>query len=233
MSTSADSVPVSRFPVWTPSRGSRDVELGRLPVASGRLAIRDVYDRERPQVVLVVPPGDHRVWSTECFVRPVGTDAEHALRPAYLSVQLSDAVPAYVSSPDPLYHSDIPPYGVSVYTDLGIVLLHDAEAITAADMEALDLDWEQAWDSTDNYSQVCGGSGATVISCKTVADNTRVPILASFDAQDRPVAIHIDVALLDNAGADLPVAAPSQEPAVMSPVKGKRTVAQLFRRSRT
>lgn len=232
MSTSPNRVPASEFPVWTPTPGSRDVELGRLPVTSGRLAIRDVYDRERPQVVLAVRAGDHRVWATECYVRPAGTADKPVLRPAYLSVQLSDVAPAYVGTPEALYPSDIPPYGASVYTDLGIVLVHDGDAITEADMEALDQDWERAWESPSNFSEVRSGSGATVITCKTLVDNTSIPILASFDAEDRPVAIHIDLALIDIAGTDRPVAAPSPDSSVKSPVKDKRTLAELFWRRR-
>lgn len=227
MSPSPSRVPASEFPVWAPTPGSRDVDLGRLPVRSGRLGIRDVYDRERPQVVLAVPSGDHRVWTTECHIRPAGTTEKPVLRPAYLSVQISDVAPSYVGTPEALYHSDIPPYGVSVYTDLGIVLVHDADAITEADMEALDQDWELAWESPSNYSEVRSGSGATVISCKTVVDNTRIPIMASFDVVDRAVAIHIDLALIDIAGTDGPVTAPDSS--VKSPAKDARTIAELFR----
>ena len=229
MSSSPSRVPASEFPVWTPTPGSRDVDLGRLPVTSGRVAIRDVYDRERPQVVLAVPSGDHRVWTTECHIRPAGATEKPVLRPAYLSVQVSDVAPAYVGTSEALYHSDIPPYGVSVYTDLGIVLVHDADAMTASDMETLDQDWERAWESPSDFSDVRTSTGATVITCKTLVDNTRIPILASFDVANRPVAIHIDLALIDIAGTDGSVTAPSPDSSVTSPVKDKRTIAELFR----
>lgn len=229
MSPSASRVPASEFPVWTPTPGSRDVELGLLRVASGLLAIRDVYDRERPQVVLAVPSGDHRVWTTECHIRPAGTTEKPIRRPAYLSVQISDVAPAYVDTPETLHHSDIPACGVSVYTDLGVVLVHDADAITEADMEALDQDWELAWESPSHFSEVRSGSGATVITCKTLVDNTRIPVLATFDVADRTVAIHIDLALIDIAGTDGPVTAPSPDASVKSPVKDARTIAELFR----
>lgn len=169
------------------------------------------------------------MWSTECYLRPAGTADEPVLRPAYLSVQISDAAPAYVDTPKALYHSNTAQHGVSLYTDLGIVLLHDADAITAADMEALDQEWEQAWESPSDYCEVRSGSGAPVITCKTVVDNTRIPILASFDDQNRPAAIHIDLALIDVAGADGPVAGSRSVLAAKSP-RGKRTLPQLFRR---
>lgn len=235
MSVNPKRVSASRFAVWTPTRGSRDVALGRLPVTTGRLAIRDVYDRERPQVVLAVPSGRHRIWSTECYVRPAGTDAEPALRPVYLSVRFSDATPAYVGSPEALYHSDIPPDGVSVSTDLGMILVHDADAVTGADIESLDQDWERAWESPGDYSEVRSGGGAAVITCKTLVDNTRIPILASFDAEDRPVAIHIDVGLISMAHEGVQVEAPSSassDRAVMSSGKDRRTLTQVFRRHR-
>lgn len=231
MSYSPNSLPASGFAVWTPTPGSRDVELGRLPVASGRLAIRDVYDREHPPVVLTVPPGAHRVWSTECYVRPAGTADHPVLRPAYLSVQVCDSAAAYVDTPKAMYHSDSPDSGVSVYTDLGIVLVHDADAITSADMESLDQQWEQAWEHPDDYSEVRSASGAVVITCKTVVDNARIPILASFGEDNRPVAIHIDLALIGIAEAHAPATDPLSDQAAES-AKGKRTLAQLFRRRR-
>lgn len=51
MATSSNRVPASGFAVWSPTSGSRDVERGRLPDASGSLALRDVYDRERPRAL--------------------------------------------------------------------------------------------------------------------------------------------------------------------------------------
>lgn len=74
------------------------------------------------------------------------------MRPAYLSVRLSDASPVRVGSPDSLHYSIIPSYGVSVYTDLGIILLHDADALATADMESLDADFEQAWEKSPRVS---------------------------------------------------------------------------------
>jgi hypothetical protein len=62
-------------------------------------------------------------------------------------------------------------------------------------MASLDESWERAWESPRDYSEVLSSSGATVISCKTVADQTLIPILASFDADNRAVAIHIDCGL--------------------------------------
>ncbi len=189
------SMDPSEFGVWTPPRHSREIDLGRLPMSSGQLAVRDVYDLERPQVVLDVPVGDHRVWVTEVDVHLAGS-RNILLRPAYLSVRLSDRPPARIASPDSLHRNAIPPYGVSVYTDLGIILLHDADAITTADMESLDADFERAWESPREYSEVHSRAGALVITCKTVADTARFPILASFDAQDQPVAVHIDFGVI-------------------------------------
>jgi hypothetical protein len=181
------------------------------------LAIRDVYDLERPQVVLAVPPGPLRVWSTELNVQSTGNGRTRVFQPAYLSVQISDAAPTRVGLPNTLHHTDVQPHGVSVYTDLGIVLLHDDDAITPADMEALDQSWEQAWDSPSDYSEVLSSSGATVISCTTTSEKTRLPILASFDAGNRPVAIHIDFGLGDVG-----------EPSTRAP----RTLPRLIRRRR-
>lgn len=188
----------SQFVVWTPPRRSRSVALGRLAVPSGQLAIRDVYDLERAQVVLEVPAGEHCVWATE--VR-AGGRWHPRFQPAYLSVRLSETAPARVGSPDALHHTAIPPYGVSVYTDLGMVLLHDGDAITPADMESLDTDFEQAWESPRGYYEVHSlAGGAAVFTCKTGVGTTRFPIVTSFDAEDRPVAVHIAVGISDTAG---------------------------------
>lgn len=187
----------SQFVVWTPTRRSRAVALGRLAVPSGQLAIRDVYDLERAQVVLEVPAGEHCVWATE--VR-AGGRWHPRFQPAYLSVRLSDAAPARVGSPAALCCSAIPPCGAGVYTDLGLIVLHDAGAVTPADMESLGPDFEQAWESPREYSEVHGRGGAAVFTCKTGVGTTRFPIVASFDAEDRPVAVHIAVGGIETAG---------------------------------
>lgn len=119
----------SRFAPWhCPPPLFRNIELGRIEVSSGRLAIRDVYDRDHPQVVLNVAPGNYRVWSTELDLRanPRGP----LFRPAYLSIQLSDAPRKRIDFPEDLYGTPAPPYGIGVSTDLGMILLHDAEALS-------------------------------------------------------------------------------------------------------
>ncbi|MBB4853397.1 hypothetical protein HNP40_000763 [Mycobacteroides chelonae] len=190
----------AHFAPWTPLLACRSFELDHLSVPSGRLAIRDVYDLDSPQVVLTVPIGDHRVWATEFDIRSNLKGGDPLFRPAHLSVQVSDAAPTRVGLPDTLYHKEIPSYGVSVDTDLGIILIHDADSLSAADMESLDESWEQAWESTDDYSEVHSGGGARVITCKTVFEKKRFPILASFDADDYPVAVHIDFGVIDTDG---------------------------------
>lgn len=192
----------SHFAPWTPTRHCHDVELGRLPVPSGLLAIRDVYDLDHPQVVLALPPGGHRVWATEFDVRSVHETGNPLLRPAYLSVRVSNTVPVRVGSADALCCNNIPSPGASVRSDLGIIAVHDAEAVAAADMEGLDARWEAAWESTSDYADVHTDRGARVITCKTVRERTRLPLLASFDAEGLPVAIHIDFGVVDTVGTD-------------------------------
>lgn len=185
----------SRFAPWySPPPLFRNIELGRVEISSGRLAIRDVYDRDHPQVVLNVAPGNYRVWATELDVRtsPRGP----LFRPAYLSIQLSDAPRKRIDFPEDLYGMPAPPYGISVSTDLGMILVHDAESLSAQEFEALDRSWERAWESDRDYSDVHTPAGATVITCKTVIDKTRHPIVASYDAKDQPVGIHVDFGVL-------------------------------------
>ena len=67
---------------FAPWNSRHTVELDRIVIPSGRLAIRDVYDSDRPQVVVDVAPGNYRTWASEI-----------AGRPAYLSIQLSAAEP--------------------------------------------------------------------------------------------------------------------------------------------
>lgn len=190
----------SHFTPWIRTRHSRNVELDQLHVISGRLAIRDVYDRDSPAVVLAVPPGDHRVWSTEFNIRSTLKTGDPLYRPAYLSVQVSDTPPATVGSPGSLYDRNSPSNRTDVYTDLGIVLIHDADSIALQDMESLDESWEQAWESPNDYSEVRSAAGARIVTCKTVFERTRFPILATYDAADQPVAIHIDFGVIDTTG---------------------------------
>ncbi|WP_079613273.1 DUF4241 domain-containing protein [Mycobacteroides abscessus] len=192
----------SRFAPWhCPPPLFRNIELGRIEVSSGRLAIRDVYDRDHPQVVLNVAPGNYRVWSTELDLRanPRGP----LFRPAYLSIQLSDAPRKRIDFPEDLYGTPAPPYGIGVSTDLGMILLHDAEALSPHEFEALDRSWERAWESDRDYSDVYTASGATVITCKTVIDKARHPIVASYDAKNQPVGIHVDFGVLGASQAAL------------------------------
>ncbi|WP_217343858.1 DUF4241 domain-containing protein [Mycobacteroides abscessus] len=176
--------------------------MDRIDVASGRLAIRDLYDLDRPQATLHITPGNYRVWSTEIDVR---TNPKAPLfRPAYLSIQLSDTAPKRVASPDDLYAEPVPPYGISVWVDLGMILVHDAESLLSADdMEALEMDWEAAWESDRDYSEIFTTAKAKIITCKTVVEKIRCPIVASYDASGRPVAIHVDFTVLAAVQASL------------------------------
>ena len=178
----------AQFVVWSRTRRQRDIDLGRLSVPSGQLALRDVYDTERPQIVFAVPPGIHRVWATEV---QVSGRWKRQFSATHLSVGLSDAAPARIDSPDALCLSTIRPYGLSFYTDLGIVVVHDTDAITPADMVSLDADFERAWDSPSSYSTIRDHGGATAFTCKTDPGPATFPILASFDSADRPVALHL------------------------------------------
>ncbi|TDZ43142.1 hypothetical protein CCUG63695_03122 [Mycobacteroides franklinii] len=192
----------SRFAPWyCPPPLFRNIELGRIEVSSGRLAIRDVYDLHYPQVVLNVDPGNYRVWSTELNIRT--KPGAPLFRPAYLSIQLSDAPRKRIDFPEDLYGKPAPPYGISVSTDLGMILVHDAESVSAKEFEALDRSWERAWESDRDYSDVYTSAGATVITCKTVIDKSRHPIVASYDAKNLPVGIHVDFGVLDASQATL------------------------------
>lgn len=71
------------------------------------------------------------------------------------------------------------------------------------EFEALDRSWERAWESDQDYSDVYTASGATVITCKTVIDKARHPIVASYDAKNQPVGIHVDFGVLGASQAAL------------------------------
>ncbi|MEU9805005.1 DUF4241 domain-containing protein [Mycobacterium sp. NPDC050853] len=194
----------SHFAPWARSRQSRNVELDRLALPSGRLAVRDVHYLDGPWVELTVPPGEHRVWSTELDIRSAVNGGDSLFRPAYLSVQLSDATPSRVSVADDLCHKASDPSGsATVDVDLGMVLLNDADSVSVGDMEALDESWEQAWENSEDYAEIYTAGGAKVITCKTVVERTRCPIVASYDASNQPVAIHIDFGVLGAAQASL------------------------------
>ncbi len=194
---------VAHFAPWSISSAlCRNVELGRIEVSSGRLAIRDLYDLDRPQVTLMITPGNYRVWSTELDIH--AKPRTPLFRPAYLSIQLSDTPPTCLGSPDDLYTELVPPYGISVWVDLGMILIHDAESLLSADdMEALDMNWGGAWESDRDYSEVFTSVGSKIITCKTVIEKNRCPVVASYDDSGQPVAIHVDFGVLAAAQATL------------------------------
>ncbi|MGH3724205.1 MAG: DUF4241 domain-containing protein [Mycobacterium sp.] len=192
----------SHFAPWTKGRLFRNVELDRLSVPSGRLAMRDVHYLDGPSVELTVPPGDHRVWSTEFDIRSILKRGDPLFRPAYLSAQVSDATPVRVGVADSLCYKPSDPSGAAtVDVDLGMILLNDAGAASVADLESLDASWEAAWESAENYSEAHTADGTRIVTCKTVFERTSFTILATYDADDRPVAIHVDFGVLGAAQA--------------------------------
>lgn len=155
---------------FAPWNSRHTVELDRIVIPSGHLAIRDVYDLDRPQVIISVTPGNYRVWSSEVSGRP-----------AYLSIQLSAAE-----------HVRVAPIGQTVSVDLGMILVHDAESVSPNDLESLDESWESVWNDPGNYARVNTARGAGITLCKSAFERTACPILASYDSAGGLVAVHVD-----------------------------------------
>lgn len=70
---------------------TREYELGRIVVSSGRLSIRDPFQPCRDGCVLQVTPASYRAWITAVDSDADRPDRAESYLPAYLSVQLSMA----------------------------------------------------------------------------------------------------------------------------------------------
>lgn len=201
----------SKFLAWNESKHShtRRVDLDRIVVPSGRLAFRDPFEQRGVSAVLSIPPGNYQVWVTEV---DEGVDfPEHAghYLSAYLTVRLNAAEPDWVSIADELAAEEVPTFGLWTGTDHGLIAAFDAEAVTVDDIPDLASQWSDALNSEDNphrfyYASVPlpGDTLANIILSRSGNGDGAFAVMASYDIDGKPVAIHVDFGVVDTDGSE-------------------------------
>ncbi|WP_100521794.1 DUF4241 domain-containing protein [Mycobacteroides abscessus] len=200
-----------KFLAWNESvaPGARRVDLGRIVIPSGRLAFRDPYEYRNGYVALRVSPGNYEVWSTEVDEGLGFPERAGVYLPAYLSIRLSAAEPDWVAVADELADDEVPSYGLWTGADHGLVAAHDADALEDDDLPSLADDWDRALNAEDNphrfsYTNVPlpGDNNANIILSRSGQGDGAFEILASYDNDGRPVAIHVDFGVVDTDGSE-------------------------------
>lgn len=197
-----------RFPGWNYSRTVHD--LGELKVLSGRLEASDPFVNLGEGLVVTIPPGTYPVRVTVADVSEE-QDGSH-LRESYLSVMLAEGTATRVEYLVP--DGATPPadpeefYGVGV--DAGTVGFADAEAVARYMPEGdrysefFDNGREDSWfalmDSAEHCIPGCANivlpaapDGENLVLAHSGWGDGFYPVLGSYDAEGRLLAVHIDL----------------------------------------
>ncbi len=164
-----------------------------MQVSTGALIARDPFGPRIGGCLLTVPNGSYRVWAT---VVDVSDDGHPELREAYLSVAFSDGPAAILRSADELLTPPVPSFGAFTGTDHGLLAVHDAaveDSVLAACADTVERGlW--AADIGPGYANVSlePASGANIVVSGSGWGDGGFPVLATFDRDDRPVAVHVD-----------------------------------------
>lgn len=170
-----------------------------MQVSTGALIARDPFGPRSGGCILTVPRGSHRVWTT---VVDVSDDGNPELRQAYLSVAITDAPAALLGSADELLAPPAPSFGAFTGTDHGLLAVHDAsveDSVLAAGADAVDRGlW--APDIEPGYANVPldQASGANIVVCGSGWGDGGFQVLATYDRDGRPVAVHVDFGVIGN-----------------------------------
>lgn len=175
-----------------------ELELGLLAVTSGRLRVRDPFvpdPNDRDGCVLLVPPGEHRVWVTLAEIDDQIT-GRRGRREAYLSVAFTDAAPARVDSADALMAPPKPSYGALTGTDSATIAVFD-DVITDIPFDRLSETLDADEPLPRFYANYQLSDRANVIASHTGYGDGAYPILATYTASGTTAAIHIDFGVLN------------------------------------
>lgn len=184
-------------------------DLGVLRVPSGRLEANAPFESLGEGVVVEVPPGDHPVHVTVADVSEE-QDGSH-LREAYLSVVVAPGEPVAVRAASS--SGAAPPEGEfwEVPVDAGTVGFVDAEAAgvdlpEGADWyddvfdDGTDTSWFALMDSPEHLRDGCANivlptatDGENVVLAHSGWGDGSFPVLCTVDADDRVLAVHIDL----------------------------------------
>ncbi|MGC4154343.1 MAG: DUF4241 domain-containing protein [Propionicimonas sp.] len=197
-----------RIPGWNYSRTVHD--LGELKIPSGRLEASDPFVNLGDGLVVTIPPGTYPVRVTVADVSEK-QDGSH-LRESYLSVVLAEGTTTRVEYlvPDGATAPDDPEefYGVGV--DAGTVGFADAEAVARYMPEGdwysdlfdngRDDSWFALMDSPDHCIAGCANivlptapDGENLVLAHSGWGDGFYPVLGSYDAEGRLLAVHIDL----------------------------------------
>lgn len=202
-------------------------ELGTVKVPSGRLGACDPFvDIEQPLPLELPEPGEYPVFVTVADVSEA-QDGSH-LREAYLSVVIAEGEavalrPAAVAEmdddededddDDQVIEDGEPMYGIPV--DSGTVAFVDADAVDEAmpeDTEPVfdsgkDDSWFALMDSAEHFREGCANivmplaeNGENVVLAHSGWGDGFYPVVATFDADDKLLAIHIDLLVVGAPG---------------------------------
>lgn len=190
-----ESFPVGRA---TQFANITELELGLLTITSGRLRVRDPFvpdPNDRDGCVLLVPPGEYRVWVTVAEIDDQITQ-RLGRREAYLSVALTDTAAARVASADALVAPPRPTYGALTGTDSATIAVFD-DAIADIPRDGLCEALDAGEPLPRFYANYRLANGANVIASHTGYGDGAFPILATYTASGTPAAIHIDFCVLN------------------------------------
>lgn len=195
-------------------------ELGGVRVPSGRLEASDPFVNLGEGLVTSVPPGDHPVRVTYADVSEA-QDGSH-LREAYLSVVVAEgavARTAYLVPEGQVAPPDGEVHGVPV--DAGTVAFCDAGAVATGMPEGdwyegvFDTGREDSWfalmDAPDhlvpgsaNITPPRAQNGENVVLAHSGWGDGVYPLVATYDADDRLLAVHIDLLVDEEPDATAP-----------------------------
>lgn len=178
-------------------------ELGEVHVPSGLLEVADPYTQLGEGTVVRVPAGSHPVHVT---VADVSDDRDGSdLREAVLTVTVADGTPVRLDTPHPAKDVDQPGY-VGVSVDAGTVGFADAAATRRANTTPSDDprndDQATAWTTEQDAASplpvgsanvsLTGEPSANVVLTRSGKGDGFYPILATYDAENALVAVHVD-----------------------------------------
>jgi hypothetical protein len=182
---------------------TREYELDRIVVPSGRLLIRDPFGPREAGCAMLVEPASYRVWATAVDAAANEPDSPQWYVPAYLSIQLSMAPTVRLDYADDLMEPPVPSIGAWTGTDHGIIAIHDGNVLPDSDIPALVEEWDRTLNSNEPYPFGCGNvplpetGGCNIVFSRSGWGDGGFPILATFDAFGSPNAIHVDFRVVD------------------------------------
>ncbi|MFT3887287.1 MAG: DUF4241 domain-containing protein [Arachnia sp.] len=197
----------------------RVVPLGTLRVPSGRLEASDPFVNLGEGVVIAIPPGDYPAAVTIVDVSDE-QDGSH-LRESHLSVILAEGLPVRVAGlmPEGATRPPAEDEAPGVPVDAGTVGFADADAIPRCMPEddwydgVFDTGQDGSWFALmDDENHYIDGSANIVFPLAQAGENVVLahsgwgdgfyPVVGTYDAAGRLLAVHIDLQLVDGEDDD-------------------------------